>query len=293
MTDPTPPMSARALDRAAIARIRARLAALPEAPWLHQESARRLAERLVVIRQPPRRVLDSTGSAGAPPGVLAGACPGARIDRVDARAGVGLEPAPGAWWRRWRPAPSSAPDGGYDMVWSVMDLHWSVDPPATMRDWRQALAPDGFLMFSTLGPGSLARLRALYQEAGWGSPMAPLVDMHDLGDMLVEAGFADPVMDQEQVTLTWSSPAAALAELRTLGANADPARRTGCSTPRWRERLLEALQAQAAADGRVALTFELVYGHAYRAPEAGPRVSPNTAIGLNEMKLMLRKSGRR
>ena len=68
--------------------------------------------------------------------------------------------------------------------------------------------------------------------------------MHDLGDMLVEAGFADPVMDQETITLTWPSGEALLAELRQLGGNVDPRRFAGLRTPRWRSRLAEALEAR-------------------------------------------------
>jgi malonyl-CoA O-methyltransferase len=117
--------------------------------------------------------------------------------------------------------------------------------------------------------------------------MAEFVDMHDLGDMLVHAGFADPVMDQEVIKLNWADAAAALAELRTFGVNADPRRVAGWRTPRWRQRLAEALQALAGADGRPVLSFELVYGHAFKvAPR--PRVAERTEVGLEEMRQMVR-----
>ena len=87
--------------------------------------------------------------------------------------------------------------GAAQLLWANMGLHGAADPQALMRQWQRALAVDGFLMFSTLGPGSLTALQTLYRDQGWAPPFAPFVDMHDLGDMLVEAGFADPVMDQE------------------------------------------------------------------------------------------------
>ena len=155
-----------------------------------------------------------------------------------------------------------------------------------MLQWQRALAVGGFLMFSTLGPGSLPELRATYREQGWGEPMLPFIDMHDLGDMLVHAGFADPVMDQELVTLTWPDSEALLRELHGLGANVSPRRHAGLRTPRWRRRLLAAL-AEQAVDGRPHLTFELVYGHAFKAaPRA--RVQAQTSLSLDDMRSMIR-----
>jgi malonyl-CoA O-methyltransferase len=122
--------------------------------------------------------------------------------------------------------------------------------------------------------------------------MADLVDMHDLGDMLVHAGFADPVMDQVALTLTWASPEALLTELRSLGSNAHPQRFAGLRTPRWRDRLHAALRERAGADGRISMTFEVVYGHAFKPP---PRVKlrDEAHISLQDMKAMVRGGPKR
>ena len=239
---------------------------------------------------------------GAGAELLAQAYPAARRIAVEptpalrARSEAALS-AP--WWstRRWT-APASLVlgdgdplPGGTQLVWANMMLHLVDDPPALMRQWHQALAVDGFLMFSTLGPGSLAGLRDVYQALGWPPPHAPFIDMHDLGDMLLRSGFADPVMDQEIVTLTWPDAAALLRELRTLGGNADLARTPGLRTPRWRKRLLQALEALRGGDGRLRLDFELVYGHALRAPPR-PRVAGQTTVPLEDMRDMVR-AGRR
>jgi malonyl-CoA O-methyltransferase len=117
--------------------------------------------------------------------------------------------------------------------------------------------------------------------------------MHDLGDMLVTAGFADPVMDQETVTLTWPDADAALAELRTLGGNVSPQRFAGLRTPRWRQRLGQTLVERAGTgDGRIALEFEIVYGHAFR-PAPRPRLAAQTEVSVDEMRQMVRSTGRR
>jgi malonyl-CoA O-methyltransferase len=181
--------------------------------------------------------------------------------------------------------------GSAELVWANMMLHGVAEPQAVMASWHRALAVDGFLMFSTLGPGSFETLRALYRRLGWPTPFAPFVDMHDLGDMLVQAGFADPVMDQELVTLTWPDAAALLAELRTLGGNVDPARHVGLRTPRWRGQLEAALATLAGPDRRPALQVEMVFGHAFRPAPRAP-LAAETAVPLADLRAMVR-SGRR
>jgi malonyl-CoA O-methyltransferase len=300
---PTPaaghdPAVAPRLDARAARRALARLGRQGEAPWLHQEAARRMAERLEWIKHRPDVVLDWSGAAGASTALLTSTYPRAEQLRWSEE---GMPAAPsGSWWRRWTggagprdvDAASIEPSRA-GLVWSNMRLHFEPDPQPLLQAWHRALAPGGFLMFSTLGPGSLGLLRETYVAAGWGVPHAPFVDMHDLGDMLVASGFAEPVMDQETLTLSYESPEALLAELRGLGANVAPARFAGLRTPRWKAALLEGLKSKADAAGRLVLQVELVYGHAFRGADAGPRVEAQTQIALDDMKSMLRKPGRR
>ena len=175
------------------------------------------------------------------------------------------------------------------MLWANMALHMSADPQALIAQWHRALATDGFLMFSCLGPDTLRELRALYAALGWPPPAHDFTDMHDWGDMLVHAGFAEPVMDMERITLTWETPARLLEELRELGANLHPARFPGLARPRlagpagrrsWRSSL-------RGPDGRLALTFEIIYGHALK-PAPRVRMSEHSAVSLQDMRAMLR-----
>jgi malonyl-CoA O-methyltransferase len=292
----TEPATVRAIDRAALERWQRRVALRAEAPWLHGEVARRMAERLALVKQQPAVVLDWWSHGGGSAALLRDAYPRARMQAVEPGTGRTAQPAP--WWspHRWRAAAppldrAALPEAGAQLVWANMMLHAVADPAAEMAAWQRALAVDGFLMFSTLGPDTLKTLREVYRDAGWGSPHAPFVDMHDLGDMLVGAGFAEPVMDQERLSLTWATPTALLDELRGLGANADPARWAGLRTPRWRARLEAALAARAAPDGRIALEFEIVYGHAFK-PAPRLRVQGETRVGVDELQRMAR-AGRR
>jgi malonyl-CoA O-methyltransferase len=279
------------LDAPVLDRTWARLARGPRPPWLHEEVARRMGERLPIVKQVPKQVLDWWAALGASEAVLRGAYPHAGRLPVRRPGAPAAAPAASPWWRRLARGPrvlgeDEVADGAAQLLWSNMALHWTPDVPALLARWHRAIAVDGFLMFSTLGPGTLMPLRAAYAERGWGPPFAPFIDMHDLGDMLVEAGFADPVMDQEMLKLSFSSPKAALEELRGLGANFDRGRFDGLRTPAWRARLHAALQEQADAQGRCVLEFEVVYGHAFR-PERKLRVADRTEVGLDEMKSML------
>src|SRR5690606_32574028 len=125
----------------------------------------------------------------------------------------------------------------------------------------RALAVDGYLMFSCLGPDTLRELHAVYAALGWPPAGHAFTDMHDWGDMLVHAGFAEPVMDMERITLTFATPERLLQEMRGRGGGRrrarSPARRGGG----WREQLHQpraARLADAAGDGQLALTFEII-----------------------------------
>ncbi len=284
----------RPVDERALAQVLRRLRRADAVPWLHGEVARRMADKLQAIRMRPAVVLDWWSSLGASTDLLRQAYPKARLLAVEPEP----QPRDTRWWSpaRWagrRPetvAESALAPAGANLVWANMALHLAADPQALLTAWRDALAVDGFLMFSTLGPGTMASLSALYRARGWAPPFAPFVDMHDLGDMLVQAGFADPVMDQETITLTWADGKALLAELRGLGGNFGRARHAGLRTPRWRDQLVQALRETAGADGRPALVFEVVYGHAFR-PLPRARVGPETTVPVETLRAALRGRG--
>jgi malonyl-CoA O-methyltransferase len=285
------PVTARAIDRAALQRQQRRQALAAEPPWLHGEVARRMAERLQIMKRVPSVIVDWWSRSGASSELLRSAYPRARVVRVEDAETVARPPP--AWWQSMiRRTPLSIEAAAVQpqaaqLVWANMALHQHFDPGSLIAQWRRALSIEGFVMFSTLGPDTLKTLREVYREAGWGVPHAPFVDMHDLGDMLVQAGFADPVMDQEMLRLTWATPDALLTELRSLGINADPARCAGLRTPRWRRRLEAALGERAGADGRIALEFDIVYGHAFNPP---PRVAVagETRLSAADLQRMAR-----
>ncbi len=252
-------------------------------PWLHTEVARRMGERLPLFSARPKKVVQWWGSADGCE-VLRAAYPDAEI-RV-ARPVLAAPPRRTAWWRRIGSSRVAVIADNQDgmaqaqVVWANMVLHAAGDAEQLLKRWHAALEVGGTLMFSTIGPDTLRELRGLYRERGWGSHASEVIDMHDVGDALMHAGFADPVMDQERLTLHWANPEALLAELRTLGINAAVDRHCGLRTRRWRAALLEGLSSLANPDGRIALSFEIVYGHAFKV---APRRTASTTVALDAL----------
>ncbi len=283
------------LDPIAVARWQR--AAPPVSPWLHEEVAQRMLDRLQWIKLQPQAWAHWGALRGGlkAHGELAARYPRSEcfvVETCPAHTEAARTQLTPAWWspRRWfgaatrfaRPA-----DAGVDMLWANMALHEAAEPQTLLAHWHRMLKVNGFLMFSCLGPDTARELRELYVQMGWPPAGHALTDMHDWGDMLVQTGFAEPVMDMERITLTYETPARLLAELAELGRNFHPGRFPALRGRRWRAQL-EALIAQrlAGADGRLSLTFEVIYGHALKAaPKV--KVSALSSVSVADMRSML------
>ncbi len=268
----------------------------PASPWLHDEVARRMADRLQWIRLAPQAWAHWEPVRGgmAAQELLEQRYPQARCIVVEPAAGrrqAAQAQLAKPWWRLGgarRDIAAQLQPGAVQMLWANMALHFTPRPQEVIGAWHRALATDGFLMFSCFGPDTARELRALYAALGWPPAGSDFTDMHDWGDMLVAAGFAEPVMDMERLTLTWETPQRLLAELRGLGRNLHPGRFPALRGRRWRERLEAELGRRLRGpDGRLALTFEIVYGHAVR-PAPRVRVQGETALPVEDLRSILR-----
>ncbi len=269
--------------------------ALLEAPWLHEEVGSRMQERLQWIKNPPAAWAHWAAVNGGlqthqkiAQRYPKSPCFMVEVQAFNAQAAI-KKIAKSVWqMKRWtHPAPvaASPEPGAVQLVWANMLLHNQADPMALMRQWHQALSTDGFLMFSCLGPDTTKELRGLYNQLGWGSCSHTFTDMHDWGDMLVQSGFAEPVVDMERITLSFATPERALQELRGLGRNLHPQRFAGLRGRGYRAKLLDAMRQQWGG-GPISLTFEVIYGHAYK-PRPRIKVSSESAVSMQDMRAML------
>ena len=280
---------ATGLDAVAIARQQRRLLRAGQTPWLNELLAARMAERLQWIKAEVREALLWQGLHGGGLAALQTRYPQARLRAVEQQALPLLESRRRFWQRRDWVQPAQLQPGGVQLIWASQLLHASEQPRQLMARWLELLAVDGFVMFSAFGPDSFIELRRLYAREGFGELAPQWIDLHDLGDMLVETGFAEPVMDQERIQLSWADGEALWRDLAAIGGNLHRARFAGLRTPRWRARWLQAVEGLRGADGRLQLTLEFVCGHAIKPVPRLP-VTAETRVSVAQLREQLRQS---
>jgi malonyl-CoA O-methyltransferase len=275
---------------------------------LQREVCDRLLERLDYMAVQPGRVLDVGTGTGYGLAHLRSRYADAELCALDiapamlaaARARL---PQPG-WAQRAlaRMTPSSvrpthlvcadmerlplAP-GSVNLVWSSLALQWAHDLEATFRGFHRALAPGGLLIFATFGPDTLKELRAAFAEIDDAQHVNRFIDLHDIGDMLIHAGFASPVMEMDMLTLTYADLRSLMRDLKGIGAhNAAASRRRGLLGKSAWSRLEQAYESKRL-EGRLPATFEVIYGHAWagdKTQRADGRQVIEFAIGERRRK---------
>jgi malonyl-CoA O-methyltransferase len=168
-------------------------------------------------------------------------------------------------------------------VWSNLAIQWCNDLDAAFQEFHRVLQPEGLLMFSTFGPDTLRELRVATSPQGVDenhhTSVSRFIDMHDIGDALVRAGFSAPVLDVERFTLTYDDVKSVMRDLKSIGAhNATDGRARGLLGRGFLQKL-EAAYEQFRTNGKLPATFEVVYGHAWKAQDKvnlGEGVSPVT-----------------
>ena len=242
---------------------------------LQREIADRMMERLELVRLQPQTVLDVGAGTGYATEALLRRYPKARVFALDfAYPMLQRTRRRGRWLRRPRCVCADAErlplaDGSVDLLFSNATLQWCNDLDGTFREFLRVLRPNGLLMFSTFGPDTLQELRAAWSRVDGYGHVSRFADMHDLGDGLMQARFAEPVMDMEYLTLTYSSVGDLMRDLKTLGAHTASTDRPRGLTGKARMAAVKQAYETFRRDGRLPASYEVVYGHAW-VPEQKP-----------------------
>jgi malonyl-CoA O-methyltransferase len=249
---------------------------------VQREVGNRLLERFDLMKIAPATILDVGSGPGTHTALLRAKFPEANVVAIDhafSMVELASPPPSGIIAKLSRKsrdlgvvadmAKLPIKHGAADVLWSNFALQWANDLPALFAEWNRALKIDGVLMFTMPGPDTLIELRRAVNQAlpSRVSSLHVHTDLHDIGDMLVHAGFADPVMDMEVITLEYKTTDALWEDLRAQGAmSAVAARARGCLSPRAWARLNDALNAQRDSNGMIRMSVEVVYGHAWKVP---------------------------
>lgn len=292
-------MSAFQLDRARVRRNFARAAATYEQhDVLQREVQADLLGRLDFYLQAPERVLDVGAGTGRGSALLKKRYPKAQVIAVD--LALPMLRAARANLRLLRPFQRVCaeatllplPDHSIDVLHSNLCFQWIDDLPALFGECMRVLKPGGLLAFSSFGPDTLKELRAAWAAVDQQSHVSRFLDMHDVGDAMINAGLRDPVLDVDRYTLTYSEPRALLKELKGLGAtHADRARERHLTGKSHYRAMLAAYEAMRV-DGRIPATWEVVTAHAWGPPPGQARRTPQGEIATFSLD-SLRGSRRR
>lgn len=267
MSGARPPL----LDRAAIRRHADRASArYDESAVLAASLREQMLRRLDWVAFTPESVLDLGCGTGHGAAALAARWPRARVIALDASPGMLREAAGRAGQARVERLLADAeaiplPDASVDLVFSNLVLPWCEDIDAAFGEVARILRPRGLFTFTTFGPDTLAELRAAWRAAEGTTPAHPFTGMHDLGDGLVRAGFAEPVLDVSRFTLTYADVAALMRDLKATGSQSAVTDRARGMTGRGRRRAFEASFEKFRDQGVLPASYEVVFGQAWGA----------------------------
>ncbi|GAC1335221.1 MAG: methyltransferase domain-containing protein [Collimonas sp.] len=278
------------IDLRRVRQLFAQPALVRESEFMRREISSRMHERLALVKLVPQRVLDAGCGAGPDIYTLQQRFSEAAIIGLDASAAMlsmakeqrqTAQLSVNRLLKKWLPFTGKSDElasalvcgdfaqlplapAAVDLVWSNLALHWHPQPDRVFAEWRRILRVDGLLMFSCFGPDTFKELRNAFAAIDNGAHVLPFVDMHDFGDMLVNAGFSTPVMDMETITVTYDTVEKLFADVRAWGGNPLATRGRGLLGRAAGAGIKAALEATRRPDGKLPLTFEIIYGHAFR-----------------------------
>jgi len=260
---------------------------------LHAEVRGNLLARLDLMKLAPRVAVDAGAGTGHASVALIRRYPKALIIALDSSQRM-LQAAGRrqTWLRRFARVRADAArlplaEGSVDLILSNLMLQWC-DPDAVFAEFRRVLAPHGLVSFTTLGPDTLREMRSAWSAADSRTHVNQFIDMHDIGDALVRAGFASPVLDVERYTLTYLDLPRVAADLKATGAHNSTMGRARGLTGRRQFAGLKAAYEAFRQDGRLPATYEVIFGHAWTPVGAAPRSTHDgTSVALDEVKRQL------
>ncbi|MEM9208873.1 MAG: methyltransferase domain-containing protein [Pseudomonadota bacterium] len=268
-------------------------ASFDDGDFLHQRCFDGLIDRLEPMQLKPRRIVDIGCGTGSRTRALAKRYRRSQILGIDLALGMLRQSVRNrSRFSRIREVQADAQalplrTGIADMVIANLTPVWFSHPSTCFAEAARVLREEGLFVFSSLGPDSLVELRAAWGSADVdaGPHVLPFADMHNTGDALVRAGLRDPVLDVEHVRLAYDEPAGLYRDLTLAGGRNVVRQRRASLTGKARFKRFEEAVAAIRKDGKIEVSMELVFGHAWgggpRRPPGEYRVDPG---GITRMR---------
>jgi len=281
----------RAFDRAA--------ESYDEYAQLQKEVGERMLSRLDYIRIDPKRIIDIGAGTGRITKDLSQRFKKSTVIALDLAEGMlkksrftqkqGL----GRFFNRVQHLCADAENlpianDSLDFVFSNVTFQWCNDLDKTLQECYRVLSPGSLILFSSFGPDTLHELRTVWHEVDNYNHVNAFIDMHDIGEALIRAGFQSPVLDVENFTLTYNDIKDLMHELKAIGAHNVTAGRPRGLTGKNRLQKIKHAYEQFRQDGKLPASYEVIYGHAW-VPDQKTRKEENNI----EVKISLKKIGRR
>lgn len=251
---------------------------------LQRQTAAEMLERLELIKQEPRVILDIGCGTGEGTVALVKRYKKAKVIGLDfAHAMLKQTRRRGSSWLKKQACVCGdaerlpIADASVDLIFSNATIQWCNDLEATFADWLRVLRPNGLIMFSSFGPDTLKELRQAWAAVDGAPHVSPFLDMHDVGDALLRVGFADPVMDVERMTLTYPDVKGLMRDLKQIGAHNVTTERHRGLTGKGRMRAMTEAYEQFRCDGQLPASYEVVHGHAW-VPELNRQVRDGSVM---------------
>ncbi len=275
---------------------RLEILATPPAELLSEARARGMA---TPFKSSPQSILDVGCGTGRASAALRKRYPKAEIIALDLALPM-LQQARrrAGWWKPFRRVCADAralplADQSVDLIFSNLCLQWIENLGGVFNEFRRVLRPGGWLMFSSFGPDTLTELRQSWAAADQGAHVNVFLDMHDVGDAMLAAGFRDPMLDVERYTLTYRDARQLMRELKAIGAgNAAAERQRGLTGKSRLQRMLAHYESFRSDEGLLPASYEVIFAQA-QAPESNqPRRDGQdeiASVSVDALRAQLRR----
>ena len=152
------------------------------------------------------------------------------------------------------------PSMSYDLILSNCTIQQTTNLLDTLTHWHNRLKPDGIIVFASFGSASLQELKKAWQLIDSMPHINQMLDMHDVGDLLLKAQYENPVMDAEMLNLHYDNLTTLFRDIRELNEPLTDTkmRKSLTGKKRWQQFCHRISQKE------LRISYEIFYGYAYK-----------------------------